>query len=756
MSLTVSNRGRINNLQDLIATGDVGTLGLWNWSISSTALRAFALAEVQISRPVPLDGAAFPIVWPEGNPYEFPAPNVFVTFSFYTRARLRLIDVLAAMGLGVAKPWASLPGVIHLRCGASYRTDSLWMVKKLAIEFGLAPADLTHDWAVDVDRPLTRWERNAFRSGISMLDRLWRDPAMVGTNMLPIRELGPMPCYIHGIIWHELTPRLEADCRRLPGAGTSVESAYSAIRILYNLGLSVGILKVGVDVGAADLIEPKVWRVLEHADMTRVSAASPVNQARCRALAARSLAAVTDFPDPRRTSPWSVLSAAARRIAPDIGRRLHVLAHVKKLAKEEGKGPADLEDTWACTKLASIEDRVKRNATRSALGLMNALRGVGEGALLPMLPAEPFDLVALGARRPRTPKRPMPPDLSPKGRWTRFFVALRAQGHEPTRGLYELRREAIARGCGPEQLSRAVAEEIVGGCDECRRRAPLREGLRDLDGLRGTPAAIGAAIGKTPIGQLPDRRRRGNLGLPRGLLAELEGYQAQWGYADNTRRVQRSALAAHMSIGARLGVVSDERWPSLRRAASAATLDRIEAGIADEDAASRRAQRVYLDAISSDLALPFTPAWKRLQAALRVAGVPPRADPLRALLSAPACPEPFAIADGWTQAHLASLRNNERLAFKAALDKFDALHDEPSIAETGLLPRTRLRRRAPGTRLGVFSGQLDGGAMRPRDPEAPLPGYPRGSDLIPPSCPPHRAFPFTACRDHLLREGDQS
>jgi hypothetical protein len=89
-----------------------------------------------------------------------------------------------------------------------------------------------------------------------------------------------------------------------------------------------------------------------------------------------------------------------------------------------------------------------------------------------------------------------------------------------------------------------------------RDNARFREALRRLDGWRAVPA-LAPLLPRHAIGELPDRRRKGNRALPERLATELEAVGLMAGHAANTRREDRSVVRELFTRAAERNFVHD-------------------------------------------------------------------------------------------------------------------------------------------------------------------------------------------------------
>ena len=301
-----------------------------------------------------------------------------------------------------------------------------------------------------------------------------------------------------------------------------------------------------------------------------------------------------------------------------------------------------------------------------------------------LLPAGPTGIVRQSRRSPHVPRRCSPnASVAPvEQAWIDLFAAMRRAGvsEDDLHPVYAVRSEAIGRGLPPRHrpgLDRAVAR---GERHSESRQVRLR-------GATARQDARAPRIGRPPAG-LPDRRAGGPSSFGRRAAGT------------HRRRAGCPAEGAgggpvHQTSGIDRGPRPGRCAP--RRSASSATTSLVQLLRADtagldwgRNANQAPTHEKVLRRLREFHDLPWTPAWRRLQAAVVAAGVSMRDNPIPALLRRAAGLDPLELDLAWAWAVDRSLRRAGRadlaLTFARDLGRLDALHARAELARSDLLP----------------------------------------------------------------------
>lgn len=123
--------------------------------------------------------------------------------------------------------------------------------------------------------------------------------------------------------------------------------------------------------------------------------------------------------------------------------------------------------------------------------------------------------------------------------WQALREAARARGIDTSR-LGVIATPAIRDGRCPRSIDRTWASRISAGLSQ-RKNAKFMMELRRFDAMFANPA-LRPLLGTGPVGKLPDRRRKGNLELPKRISRKLDSLGSARGHSANTRRANKSIM----------------------------------------------------------------------------------------------------------------------------------------------------------------------------------------------------------------------
>lgn len=245
------------------------------------------------------------------------------------------------------------------------------------------------------------------------------------------------------------------------------------------------------------LLEVEVWRELWRATPDDLSANS-VKQYKFEARKAL-LRHAPDRQDPLQVvrDSWTALPKALKV----------ELAPIRKAAERALLRPREVTSDWV--------ERL-------------SLPGESRAAVLAALEGLETALAAAAAR-------PDPVALS----WQVLRGEARARGFDTSR-FGAVMNPAVRDGARPCDIDAAWALQISRGLSS-HRNALFRMSLRDLDRMLEIEE-LARLLYAGPIGELPDRRRNGNLKLPLPIARDLEKIGVAAGHADNTCKNSRSIV----------------------------------------------------------------------------------------------------------------------------------------------------------------------------------------------------------------------
>lgn len=554
-------------------------------------------------------------------------------------------------------PWDGLRRVARLTMGRE-AADGLRILERLF--HAMPPSSIAETHAIAAGATLATAEAPIFRRAIRILSDLHDHDLAVATGLLPPRfaPLPPRPvCRDH----LPLPARLAAAFADQP------PRARDSAACCWSVAVKTGLFQRTADPTPAQFLDS--WKDLVLTDPAAHGLSQTVGAWQRRLRQLTDVLVNAGAPDPRVETvdgAWAALLAAVR----ETGRRATVLSSIAAPAKAEGLRPRDLTPAWIADRIAPLSgDRLR--SFRSACLLVDSVRGDG-GVPTNMLPAEPTGIVRARQRpRSRDEVRRAPSVDPVRQAWIELFAALRRAGvsADDLNPVSAIRSEAIAHGLTPGEVDLVAVEGWRGKCGT-RRADKLARGAKLLDRLRHHPA-LADHLPTSPIGDVKDRRRSAPE-LEADIGDELDSLLQAQGASDPSRRAASIAVRA---LADALATCSDGgEAASLGRLLAADTTG-LDWG---RHASQAPTHQEVLRRLRAFRDLPWTPAWRTLQAAIVAAGVQMRDNPVPALLRRAGDREPMELDLVWARSVDRSLRRDGRAdlarTFGRDLERLDALH----------------------------------------------------------------------------------
>jgi len=560
-----------------------------------------------------------------------------------------------------ADPWKSLD-----------RVDRLWNKHQRSTFHGLytlLPAD-THPREVNdalvakVFDDISPEMGIRLRGGLNSFRRLFQDDLALQTGLLPDICPSPIPGPRSHLQHTSMSPEIETWRN-----GLSDSKIKRALDYLNRLAIAAGRLNGKTDtlddlrVALCDLPSPETVNVPSVAQTTLYQYEKHLR---------RGLGG----PDLRKSpseQAWADLWTAARA----AGCETSCLWAISKPAAARGLFPAEVSETVALEILAS-HHQSSRSPCRRGCEQLDALRGKVPPDLLP---PSPLGIRLHTTRPPREPKPVLPPDPV-KTAWADLYARLRARGrtHKQTGALSYIRVRASTAGIAPDALSQDFIDTLE------RDTASAA----DRDRLRAAVSCISTLSSDPEFAHLPDLKP-----VPYALFthggpteragAELEGLMDFMNAAAPTRSAFRMAV----------GVLTDAMGRpeiSLTKLLEG-DMSRYDLGPHEH---RRKTHTNKIRSLRAFLELPWTPAWRELQKVATGTGLTAQDNPVPKVLAWHPGTDPGGLTLDWAQKLDLELRSTLKnppdgradLARKLArhLAAFDALHEIPAVAGSGLLP----------------------------------------------------------------------
>lgn len=560
-----------------------------------------------------------------------------------------------------ADPWASLS-----------RAERLWKERKIATLSGLYtllppdthPREVTDALLAQIQEGMSLTVTSLFRAKVNAFRQLFRNDMALRTGLLP--EVCPNP--LPGIRDHQLLSSMSPEIK-------AWRNSLSDREVIFSLDYLNRLAIVGDRLnGETDTLDDLRLALCDLPDPAEVDV--PSLKSSTFLVYVSRVRRTLGGPDPRKTpaeQAWADLRAAARA----AGCETSLLWALGKPAAARGLFPRDISKTIAHEIARSYQNTSMASACRRGCEQFDALRGKVSSDLLPPSP--------LGIRRrsplPARPKPILAPDPT-KTSWGNLYARLREHGWENRQlsNLSYLRVRATAAGIAPSELDQSFIDELDRKITDATDRTRLR----------------GAVLGITALSKDPDFSDLPNLSPP-GYTKFTHGGASEKARdeLEELMEFMHAAATTRRSFRVAIGVLTD--------AMGRPDIPLREIFEADPDAydfgTHEPRRKVHVGKIRNlrDFhGLAWTPAWRKLQHLVVGTGMTALLNPIPKVLSWNPGGDPRSLTKKWAQRRDAELRSTLKnpphgradLAKTLArhLAGFDALHDIPAVAASGLLP----------------------------------------------------------------------
>lgn len=558
-----------------------------------------------------------------------------------------------------ADPWRSLNRAVRIE--VQKQTTTLYDLSRY-LPAGLHPQNVTNELLIDAFNRLPEELTGRFRIGLGLFRDLFKRDLPLRTGLLPKACPSPLP----GIRDHHLLTCMSPAVEGWRNSLTDQEVIFS-LDYLNRLAIVGGRLNGNTDtlddlrVALCDLPKPADVGIPSILPKTLRKYVSRVR----RALGGS---------DPRKSpseQAWADLRTAARA----VGCETSFLWAVAQAAAARGLFPTEVSETTALEILKACKVHHERSAFRRGCEQFDALWGKVAPDLLPPSP--------LGIKRPppRAPKQVLPPDPV-KTAWTDLYAQLRERGwtHKEVGALSYLRVRACAAGIAPADLRQEFIDDLERDITAVADRTRLRAAVRCLAGLSRDPE-----FDNLPVLTPPAYTAFTHGGAGEKARAELEELMGFMNAATTTRRGFRVAVGVLTDAMGRPDIPLKE---TLQTDISAYDLGPHEP--------RRKVHAEKILNLRKFIELPWTPAWRELQKVVTETGITALDNPVPKVLAWNPGTDPDGLTREWAQRLDREYRSTlihppyglTYVAKKLArhLAAFDALHDIPAVAGSGLLP----------------------------------------------------------------------
>lgn len=571
-------------------------------------------------------------------------------------------QLLFAPGDVDANPWASLG-----------RAARLWKKRKLIsfhdlylnIPPGTHPREVTDELLGKVHDALPTELEPRLRAGLNTFRQLFRNDLALRTGLLPDVCPSPLPAIRDHHRFMSMSPEIEGWRNSL-----SDQEVIYPLDYLNRLAVAGARLNGKTDtlddlrIALCDLPSPTVVGVPSVKDNTLRGYLSRVRRA-------------LGGPDPRKSpseQAWTDLRTAARA----IGCETSFLWALAQPAAAMGLFPTDISETIALEILRACDVHHERSAFRRGCEQFDTLRG----KILPdLIPPSPLGIKRPPPRTPRVPKSVLPADPV-QSAWTDLYVRLRERGwtHKQVGMLSYVRVRSCEAGIAPEDLSQVFIDILERNITAVADRTRLRAAVRSVAELSRDPE-----FGNLPVLAPPAYTAFTHGGPGEKARGELEELMDFMNAATGTRRGFRVAV----------GVLTDAMGrPNIPLG------DILQADISAYDLGPHEPRRkVHAEKIRNlrkFIELPWTPAWRELQKVVTETGMTALDNPVPKVLAWNPGADPDGLTREWAQRLDREYRSTlvhpphglTYVAKKLArhLAAFDALHEIPAVAGSGLMP----------------------------------------------------------------------
>lgn len=580
----------------------------------------------------------------------------------YLKWRSLILDaqMLFAPGDVEGDPWKSLARAARISLGKHSNVVHL----KTFFEPEIHPQYLNSSIVCDVFKRLPKKRKFIFRTCFNNFLSLFDINLLQASNLLPAEKLQRLPREV----LHHNTPKSPI----ISGLSLAEDSSYvkSSINLVNKLAVLGGLMNGQTD--TINDLRAALPHLPEPSDFgIKISKPEKIVQS-----AISTVLKKIGGPD-FRLSPvkqaWSDLRYAGRQAGCQTG----ALWSIARRAEDRDLLPSDMTKAIAEQIVYSYTNNSMWNLCREGCEQIDAMRDHVPPYLLPDNP--------IGIKRRVRPKRPKlvanPTHVS-RDAWNTFTNMLIDIGwkEEEIKRLSFLRVHAIKAGINPEDMSQSFVNKLYQDETEVWRRHLLRASVFCIDELSKNPD-----FKFLPSLHLPRSQYRSHGGLARQAEETLEALIDFMNPAPSTRRAYRVAV----------GVLSDAQG---NRDVPLESIIKVDATSLHFGRHERRRARYLGDvrALLTFIQLPWTPAWRELQNAVVKAGITHKDNVVPKILSWSPGTDPDGLTKEWAQRIDRNLRSSLKnpplgradLAVTLArqINAFDALHDIPSVAQTGLLP----------------------------------------------------------------------
>ncbi|MBL3568882.1 hypothetical protein BV509_21365 [Rhodovulum sulfidophilum] len=536
---------------------------------------------------------------------------------------------------------------------------------------GTPPRDVTETLVGEIFRALPEDRAKRFRVGFASFLQLFDNDLARRTGLLPATKPARLPKEHDHFRLVPMAPDLR-DWRTTLSARKSV----NALDYLNRLCLAAGRLN-----GKTDALED-LRHSLPNLPNPESLGLPPLTEVVLRAYVTQLLRALGG-PDPHLNSveqSWLDLRTAARA----AGCETSEIWAIGKPAAARGIPPsritaADVTDIMRSYRLNSMPATCRKGCMQ-----FDALRGIVPETALP---PEPLGIRHIPRRRvARTPEAEQARRAATRARhgWKSLYVAFHARGWSSAKvsnTLAPLKARCVAAGHAPEDLTLDIFRTLEAGTPTAEQPR-LRNAARHLRALGQDDPGYAMFCHSLPH----IRTQRTHGGVPESCAGELEELLDCMNAAPTTRRSARVAI----------GVVVDALGRPDISLADVLRMDLSDLDLGKHEP-RKKSHAGKLQSLCGFLDLPWTPAWRELQAVVVTSGLGAKDNPVPKVLAWHPGAAPNGVSLAWAQQLDRKLRStlhnppHGRADFAQSLARnlaaFDRLHDLPQVVASGLLPQ---------------------------------------------------------------------
>lgn len=561
-----------------------------------------------------------------------------------------------------ADPWRSLNRAVRIE--TQKPSSALYDLSRY-LPAGMHPRDVTNDVLMEAYHRLPESLQSRFRIGLGLFRQLFNRDMPLRTGLLP----AVCPSSLPGVRDHRLGTSMSTEIE-VWRIGLTDRQILFSLDYLNRLAIAGGRLN-----GKTDSLDDLRVALCDLPSPTAVGVPS-VKGSTLRGYVNRVRRAL-EGPDPRKSpteQAWADLRTAARA----AGCETSYLWALGKPAAAQNISPWEISETTVRQIIQSYQNTSMWSRVRCGCDQLDAMHGKVPQNLLP--PSH-IGIKHPPPRLPKMPKPPLPPDRTQMA-WAELYVRLRERGWTKIQlnTLSYLRVRASASGIAPGALSQGFIATLERDITAVADRTRLRAAVLSLSALsKGSdftdlPDLTPPAYSKFTHGGPCERARD-----------ELEELMDAMNAAATTRRSFRVAV----------GVLTDAMGrPDI------SLKEILHADMSAYDLGSHEPRRkAHMDRIKNlrtFTELPWTPAWQELQRVVIGTGMTALDNPVPKVLAWKPGADPDSLTREWAQKLDREYRSTltyppdgrTYLAKTLArhLAAFDALHDIPEVAGSGLLP----------------------------------------------------------------------